>query len=126
MPQSPERLTRRSRSVAGKVVLVTGAASGMGRAIAHLFADEGARVAVTDLTAVGVETVAAEITDAGGTALPAVLDVSDPDAIAAVTERVGTDLGPIDVLVNNAGSASAGSSTTRGSRNGGNSPSTCC
>ena len=58
-------LSTLSRSVKGKVVLVTGAASGMGRATAHLFADEGAHVAVTDLGADGVAGVVAEITDAG-------------------------------------------------------------
>ena len=55
------RLTSRSRSVAGKRVLVTGAASGMGRATAHLFADEGARVAVVDLDPERVLAVVDEI-----------------------------------------------------------------
>lgn len=103
------RLTTRSRSVSGKVVLITGAASGMGRAEAHLFADEGARVAVTDLTRAGVDAVVAEITDAGGTATGHVLDVTDADAIIEVTDRIRDELGPIDVLVNNAG-VSVGSS----------------
>lgn len=103
------RLTTRSRSVSGKVVLITGAASGMGRAEAHLFADEGARVAVTDLTRDGVDAVVAEITDAGGTAAGYVLDVTDADAIIEVTDRIRGELGPIDVLVNNAG-VSVGSS----------------
>ena len=103
------RLTTRSRSVSRKVVLITGAASGMGRAEAHLFADEGARVAVTDLTRDGVDAVVAEITDAGGTAAGYVLDVTDADAIIEVTDRIRDELGPIDVLVNNAG-VSVGSS----------------
>ena len=60
------RLTSLSRSVAGKRVLVTGAASGMGRATAQLFADEGARVAVVDLTADGVDAVVSEIIGAHG------------------------------------------------------------
>ncbi len=98
-----DRLSTRSRSVAGKVVLVTGAASGMGRAIAHLFADEGAKVAVTDLHQDGVDTVAAEIAGVGGTALALVLDVTDPAAITSVTATVHDELGPVDVLVNNAG-----------------------
>jgi 3-oxoacyl-[acyl-carrier protein] reductase len=97
------RLSTRSRSVSGKVVLITGAASGMGRAEAHLFADEGAKVAVTDLTSEGVDAVVGEIAGAGGTARGYVLDVTDPDAILAVTERVREDLGPVDILVNNAG-----------------------
>jgi 3-oxoacyl-[acyl-carrier protein] reductase len=97
------RLSQRSRSVAGKVVLVTGAASGMGRATAHLFADEGAKVAVTDLHQAGVDAVAAEISAAGGVALAIVLDVTDPAAIETVAEQVHDELGPIDVLVNNAG-----------------------
>ena len=53
------RLSQYSRSVTGKVVFITGAASGMGRAVAHLFADEGAKVAVTDLTQDGVDAVVA-------------------------------------------------------------------
>lgn len=62
------RLSTLDRSVAGRVAIITGAASGMGRAEAHLFADEGASVAVTDVSALGVDTVVAEITEAGGTA----------------------------------------------------------
>jgi 3-oxoacyl-[acyl-carrier protein] reductase len=96
-------MTALSRSVAGRVVLVTGAASGMGRAEARLFADEGAHVAAADISEEGVRRVAQEITDAGGTAGGWELDVSEPASIDhAVTEIVDT-LGPIDILVNNAG-----------------------
>lgn len=87
----------------GKVVLVTGAASGMGRAVAHLFADEGGRVAVTDRAADGVDAVVGEIVAAGGDASGWVLDVVDPDAIVRVVDQVVTRLGPVDVLVNVAG-----------------------
>jgi 3-oxoacyl-[acyl-carrier protein] reductase len=97
------RLSRLSRSVAGRVVLVTGAASGMGRATAHLFADEGAHVAVTDLDAAGVRTVVDEIEEAGGTAAGWPLDVADPEAVAHTVDAVRARLGPVDVLVNNAG-----------------------
>jgi 3-oxoacyl-[acyl-carrier protein] reductase len=103
-----DRLTSRNRSVAGKVVFITGAASGMGRATAHLFADEGAKVAVTDLTAAGVDVVVAEIRGAGGTCHGAVLDVTDADAILRVVDEIRTALGPIDVLVNNAGVTAGG------------------
>jgi 3-oxoacyl-[acyl-carrier protein] reductase len=89
--------------VRGKVVLVTGAASGMGRAVAHLFADEGGRVAVTDRAADGVDAVVGEIVAAGGDASGWVLDVADPDAIVRVVNEVVTRLGPVDVLVNVAG-----------------------
>lgn len=99
------RLSRRSRSVEGKVVLITGAGSGMGRAEAHLFADEGARVAVTDTNDAAVAVVVDEITGAGGAARGYGLDVTDADAITDVTERVRRELGPIDILVNNAGVA---------------------
>jgi 3-oxoacyl-[acyl-carrier protein] reductase len=57
-----------SRSVKGLIVLVTGAASGMGRATAHVFAGEGAKVAVTDFDAGGAAKVAGEITEGGGAA----------------------------------------------------------
>jgi 3-oxoacyl-[acyl-carrier protein] reductase len=89
--------------VRGKVVLVTGAASGMGRAIAHLFADEGGRVAVTDRAADGVGAVVDEIVAAGGDATGWVLDVSEPEGIVRVVDEVAARLGPVDVLVNDAG-----------------------
>jgi len=97
------RLSQLSRSVADRVVLVTGAASGMGRATAHLFADEGARVAVTDLDSDRVEHVVEEIRSAGGEATGWVLDVSDPDRIRNVVAEIPSVLGEIDILVNNAG-----------------------
>ena len=97
------RITTRSRSVEGKVVLVTGAASGMGRATAFLFADEGAKVAVTDLSADGVADVVGRIRDAGGTAHGIALDVTDTDAIDAAVAEIRAELGPIDIVVNNAG-----------------------
>ncbi|HEY8490222.1 MAG TPA: SDR family NAD(P)-dependent oxidoreductase [Dehalococcoidia bacterium] len=97
------RISKLSRSVEGKVVLVTGAASGMGRATACLFADEGARVAVTDVNAAGAEAVAAAIRDAGGTARAWALDVTDAAAVGAVVAEVAQAFGGLDVLVNNAG-----------------------
>lgn len=97
------RLSKRSRSVEGKVALVTGAASGMGRATAHLFADEGAKVAVTDLADDAVARVVDEIREAGGTAQGWALDVGDPDRIREVVAEIERDLGGVDVLVNNAG-----------------------
>ena len=97
------RLTSRSRSVAGKVVLVTGAASGMGRATAHLFADEGASVAVTDVTLEGAAATAEEILGAGGTAAAWALDVRDGERVREVVAQVVDRFGRLDVLVNNAG-----------------------
>jgi 3-oxoacyl-[acyl-carrier protein] reductase len=90
-----------SRSVADQVAIVTGAASGMGRAIAELFAAEGAAVAVTDR--VSVEAVVAGIQGAGGRAAGYELDVTDARQVRTVVDAAVTELGPIDVLVNNAG-----------------------
>lgn len=98
-------LTRLSRSVAGRVALITGAASGMGRATAHLFADEGAKVVVVDLNADGVESVVAEIQAADGVAQGWVLDVADRAAIARLAAETQAALGDLDILVNNAGIA---------------------
>ena len=95
------RLSKLSRSVAGKVVIVTGAASGMGRATAHLFADEGARVAVTDVTP--VDAVVAEIAEAGGAAHGWRLDVSKKADIDRVVGEIAAHFGGIDILINNAG-----------------------
>jgi len=97
------RLTNGNRSISGRVAIVTGAASGMGRATAHLFADEGAKVAVIDLGEERVQAVVDEISAAGGTARGWVLNVSDRDGVARVVSEVRDALGPIDILVNNAG-----------------------
>ena len=92
-----------SRSVKGLTVLVTGAASGMGRATARVFATEGAHVAVTDLTRDGTQAVANEITAAGGSARAWALDVGDRDAITSVVNDVAAHFGGLDIIVNNAG-----------------------
>jgi 3-oxoacyl-[acyl-carrier protein] reductase len=99
------RLTSRSRSVAGRRVIVTGAASGMGRATAHLFADEGARVAVVDLDPERVLAVTNEIRDVHGpdAAIDVVCDVADHASLKALVATVVERLGGIDVVVNNAG-----------------------
>ncbi len=99
------RLSKLSRSIEGRVALVTGAASGMGRATAQLFADEGAAVAVLDLNEEGVASVAKEIREAGGRALALAVDVTDAAAVAALPDRIHDELGALDILVNNAGAA---------------------
>lgn len=105
------RLSTLSRSIDGRVAIVTGAASGMGRATAHLFSDEGAKVAVVDRNAEGVDAVVREITDAGGTAKGYVADLADGEAIPSLVDRVRADLGPIDILINNAGISLPGAIT---------------
>ncbi len=99
------RLTTLSRSVEGRVAIVTGAASGMGRATAHLFADEGARVVVADLGEHRVAEVVAEIHGAHGpdAALGAVCDVSDPDRLRQLVDETVAWAGRLDIVVNNAG-----------------------
>ena len=92
-----------SRSVAGLTVLVTGAASGMGRATARVFAAEGAKVAVTDFSADGARAVADAITADGGAAKAWALDVADPRAIARVVNEIAAHFGGLDIVVNNAG-----------------------
>jgi NAD(P)-dependent dehydrogenase (short-subunit alcohol dehydrogenase family) len=86
------------RSLAGKVVAVTGGGRGIGRATALALAREGARVAVGDLDQQAAERVAAE---AGGLGLP--LDVTDHAGFTAFLDELEVRLGPLDVLVNNAG-----------------------
>ena len=99
------RLSKLSRSIAGKVALVTGAASGMGRATAHLFADEGARVVVSDLDIDKVNAVVEEIQSAGGQAIGLKLDVADAAERSEVVARIIETWGELDILVNNAGIA---------------------
>jgi len=94
---------RRSRSIAGRVAIVTGAASGMGRAIAELFAVEGARVALFDRAADELAGVVDGIVAGGGAATGCVVDLADPDAIERGVAMARAELGPVDILVNNAG-----------------------
>ena len=92
-----------SRSVKGLTVLVTGAASGMGRATAHVFAAEGANVAVTDIGLEPTQAVAGAITAAGGSAKAWKLDVADRNDITTVVNDVAKHFGGLDIVVNNAG-----------------------
>jgi NAD(P)-dependent dehydrogenase (short-subunit alcohol dehydrogenase family) len=85
------------------VALVTGAGSGIGRAIATRFAAEGARVVCAGRTLAGVEETARLIDAAGGEALAVQCDVTDPDQVAHAVARAEEVFGPVDVLVNNAG-----------------------
>ena len=103
------RLSKLSRSIDGKRALVTGAASGMGRATAHLFADEGAKVAVVDLGQDRVDAVVAEIREAHGedAVIGVVTDVSDLGALHSLMQTVTGAFGGLDILVNNAGVALA-------------------
>ena len=88
---------------AGRVAVVTGAGSGLGRATASMLANEGARVAVLDVAADAAEKVAAEVGERGGAARAYALDVREPAQVRAAVARVGEEVGPPDVLVNAAG-----------------------
>ena len=92
-----------SRSVQGLTALITGAASGMGRATARVFATEGANVAVTDFNREGAQAVADEIAANGGSAKAWRLDVADREQIASVVNDVANHFGSLDIVVNNAG-----------------------
>lgn len=87
----------------GKVALVTGAGRGIGRAIAHALAAEGARVAVGEIDAAAAEDVAEEIKAKGGMATPLPFDVSDLDAVLAAERTLSQTWEGADILVNNAG-----------------------
>ncbi|MDN5843573.1 MAG: SDR family oxidoreductase [Alcaligenaceae bacterium] len=86
-----------------KLALVTGAAGGLGSAIALGFAHQGARVIVADLDRAGAEALAQRIRDEGGTAWSESIDVTDRAAVQSWADEIESRIGPIDVLVNNAG-----------------------
>lgn len=85
-----------------KVVVISGASAGVGRATALAFAKEGAAVALFSRSAERLHAIAEEIIALGGKALPISLDVADPEQVEQAAARVEEELGPIDVWVNNA------------------------
>ena len=101
MPESPGDLFR----LDGRTALVTGASGGLGRHFALVLAAAGASVAVAARRAEPLEGVAAEIVAAGGAAAAVALDVTDGAAVKAAFDDAEKALGPIDVLINNAGVA---------------------
>jgi 3-hydroxybutyrate dehydrogenase len=90
-------------SVEGKVALVTGAASGIGKRIAEVFADHGAHIAVADINLAGAQACADEIQKRGVKATALAMDVTDEAAVEAGVAKALADLGGIDILVSNAG-----------------------
>jgi NAD(P)-dependent dehydrogenase (short-subunit alcohol dehydrogenase family) len=91
--------------LSGQVALVTGASSGLGRHFALTLARAGAKVALAARRVDRLEALAAEIAGFDGRALPVALDVTDPASIAAALETAETELGPLGIVVNNAGIA---------------------
>lgn len=98
-PAAPEPTV----DLAGQVALVTGASSGLGRRFAVLLAANGARVVATGRRIERLDDLAEEITGAGGICVPLQLDVTDADELAAAVDAAEARLGPVQILVNNAG-----------------------
>lgn len=86
-----------------KVAIITGAASGIGRAIAEIYAREGGKVVIADLNQAAADDAAAEIRETGGTAMGVAMDVADEAAVEAGVEKAAAAYGSIDILVSNAG-----------------------
>jgi len=95
--------------LSGRVAVITGAGSGIGRAAAGLFAREGAEVALVDLNAQAAKDATEEITAAGGRALAVGADVADAAQVDLAFRQISGEFGRVDVLYNNAGVNSAGS-----------------
>lgn len=87
----------------GKVAIVTGAASGMGKEIARLYAQEGASVILSDINTEAVELVAAEIEKEGGKAIAVMANVAKEEDVQAMIDLAVEKFGALDILVNNAG-----------------------
>ena len=92
-----------AESLEGRIALITGAARGMGRAIADVFAREGAAVGLLDVQEVELQQVVEGIRADGGKVIGQVADVRSSDQVEAAVQAVVNQLGPIDILVNSAG-----------------------
>ncbi len=101
-------MVERTGRVAGKVALVSGAASGLGKATAERLAEEGAAVMIADIRAEPAEAAAAGIRQAGGRAVAQTLDVTRDDSWSAAVARAEKEFGKLDIVVNNAGTADGG------------------
>jgi len=102
MTDAPE-MTLPSFDLSGKIALVTGATSGLGRHFALLLAKAGATVAITGRRLDRLDGLKAEIEAMNGKVLPVELDVMNTDSITACVEAIEKHLGPVNILVNNAG-----------------------
>jgi NAD(P)-dependent dehydrogenase (short-subunit alcohol dehydrogenase family) len=90
-------------SFADRVVLITGAASGIGRQLAILLSREGARVAALDISAAGLAALESELKNAGGRCATAVADVTNPLAVRDAVSQLESQMGPTDLLIASAG-----------------------
>jgi NADP-dependent 3-hydroxy acid dehydrogenase YdfG len=95
-------------SITGKVAVVTGAASGIGRALAYELARRGAKLAISDIDATGLAQTAKQLRVIGAPVHEARLDVTDREAVLAYAEEIATDFGTVNIVVNNAGIAFTG------------------
>ncbi len=102
-PQSEFPLPNISNDLSGQVALVTGASSGLGRRFALVLASAGASVVVTGRRVERLESLAAEITEAGGSAVPVRLDMTNTDSIMECVEQAEAAFGTVTILINNAG-----------------------
>lgn len=91
------------KKLEGKTAIVTGAASGIGKEIALLYAAEGAAVAIADLNQAGADAVAEQIKSMGGKAIGVAMDVTDEAAVNQGIDRVAAEFGSVDILISNAG-----------------------
>lgn len=92
-----------AKTLDGKIVVITGAAGGIGSAAARILAREGAVLVLTDIRREALDALAEELKAAGAKTLVHIHDVRSPESWQALTDRVAAELGPIDILVNNAG-----------------------